>query len=172
MISKFNIGQYITIVLLIVSVVFFATDAVLDVVEHIRGGDPYTIEAMIHLLFEILAAGLLGYSTRTLITNLRTTAAKAKSAESQVEMYKAGAQNLLESRFKDWALTEAEQDIALFVLKGLSNNDIASLRGVALGTTKNQITAILRKAGVSSRSELLSLLIEEMFDFSSLEKYR
>jgi DNA-binding NarL/FixJ family response regulator len=51
-------------------------------------------------------------------------------------------------------LTEAERDIALAVSHGLSNAQIASARGSSPRTIANQMAAIMRKLGVSSRVEL------------------
>lgn len=153
------------------SVLFFAFDVIADIVGHIQTGETYTVEALTHLAFEIVACGLLAYSISILLERLRDSSERVVSATSTIAAYKAGAQALLTSKFEEWGLSEAERDVALFILKGLSTNDIARLRNVTVGTTKNQITAILKKVGVSSRNELLSILIYEMFDFSALSKY-
>lgn len=73
---------------------------------------------------------------------------------------------LLEERFTEWALTPAERDVALFVLKGLSTAEIAALRTTSEGTVKAQTAAIYRKAGVSGRGQLMSLFIEDLMDDS------
>jgi DNA-binding NarL/FixJ family response regulator len=51
-------------------------------------------------------------------------------------------------------LTPAEQQVALAALSGLSNADIARMRGSSPRTVANQLAAIFRKLGVRSRSEL------------------
>jgi len=61
----------------------------------------------------------------------------------------------------DWQkdLTAAEIDVVQDVLAGLSNAEIGERRGTALRTIANQVAAIFRKLGVSSRLELsLSVL--------------
>ncbi len=70
----------------------------------------------------------------------------------------------MHTRFADWGLTSAERDVALFAIKGMSTQEIASLRGTAGGTVKAQTNAIYRKAGVNGRSQLLSLFIEDLMD--------
>ena len=70
----------------------------------------------------------------------------------------------MHERFNAWGLTPAERDVALFAIKGLSTAEIAGLRGTSEGTVKAQSNAIYRKAGVSSRSQLLSLFIEDLLD--------
>lgn len=51
-------------------------------------------------------------------------------------------------------LTEAERDVALAVARGLSNAEIAKGRGASPRTIANQVAAIMKKLGVSSRVEL------------------
>jgi DNA-binding CsgD family transcriptional regulator len=70
--------------------------------------------------------------------------------------------NLLDERFCEWGLTPAEKDVALFAIKGLATAEIAVLRATSEGTVKAQTNAIYRKAGVSGRSQLLSLFIEDL----------
>lgn len=53
------------------------------------------------------------------------------------------------------ALTDAEQDIALRVYLGESNEQIASARQSSLHTIDNQLEAIYRKLDVGSRTELV-----------------
>ena len=74
---------------------------------------------------------------------------------------------VLEERFRDWALTPAERDVALFSIKGLSTGEIAALRGTSEGTVKAQTNAIYRKAGVGGRAQLLGLFVEELLDGGS-----
>lgn len=70
--------------------------------------------------------------------------------------------DLLSERFAEWGLTPAEADVALFAIKGMSTAEIAGLRQVSEGTVKAQTAAIYRKAGVTGRSQLLSLFIEDL----------
>jgi DNA-binding NarL/FixJ family response regulator len=51
-------------------------------------------------------------------------------------------------------LTPAERQVALAVLAGLSNADIARMRGSSPRTVANQLAALFRKLGVHSRAEL------------------
>ena len=64
--------------------------------------------------------------------------------------------------FSQWGLTPSEHDIAAFTIKGYSISEIAALRGSAEGTIKTHLNAIYRKAGVSGRAQLVSLLVEDL----------
>jgi DNA-binding NarL/FixJ family response regulator len=52
------------------------------------------------------------------------------------------------------SLTGAEQAVAVLVCRGISNRQIATLRGTSERTVANQLSEIYRKLGVSNRTEL------------------
>jgi DNA-binding CsgD family transcriptional regulator len=54
------------------------------------------------------------------------------------------------------SLTKAEREIALEVLEGKTNSEIASSRDTSVRTVANQINSILRKTGAGSRAELVT----------------
>lgn len=83
-------------------------------------------------------------------------------AEEQLRRASGAFMDLLQERFGEWGLTPSEKDVALFAIKGLSTAEIAALRATSEGTVKAQTNAIYRKAGVSGRSQLLSLFIEDL----------
>jgi len=87
---------------------------------------------------------------------------RSARAEEQVKIASGALAEVMQSHFEDWGLTPAEKDVALFALKGLTLHDIAALRETSEGTVKAQTNAIYRKAGVNSRSQLMSLFIEEL----------
>lgn len=70
--------------------------------------------------------------------------------------------DVLNARFDEWSLTAAERDVALFAIKGMSVSDMARLRDTSEGTIKSQTAAIYRKAGVTGRPMLLSVIIEDL----------
>jgi DNA-binding CsgD family transcriptional regulator len=51
-------------------------------------------------------------------------------------------------------LTPAERQVALAALAGLSNAEIARMRGSSPRTVANQLATLFRKLGVRSRAEL------------------
>ena len=56
------------------------------------------------------------------------------------------------------SLTPAERDVALAVVRGLSNDEIARARGSRGRTVAVQLASIYRKLGITSRAELAVLL--------------
>lgn len=112
------------------------------------------IAAALGLTFGAVLGGLV----------LRRSLRRQKRAEDQLRQVSGAFMELMQSRFADWGLTSAERDVALFAIKGMSTQEIATLRGTAGGTVKAQTNAIYRKAGVTGRSQLLSLFIEDLMD--------
>ena len=70
--------------------------------------------------------------------------------------------DMIDGFFERWGLTPAEREVGLFALKGLDNESIAALRGVAVGTVRAQTARVYAKAGVTGRSQLMSVFIEEL----------
>jgi DNA-binding CsgD family transcriptional regulator len=84
--------------------------------------------------------------------------------EVQLRRASTAFAELLDERFAEWSLTPSERDVAWFTIKGLSLAEIARLRQTSEGTVKAQSNAIYRKSGVSGRTQLLSLFIEDLMD--------
>ena len=57
-------------------------------------------------------------------------------------------------------LTSAERSVALRMLDGLSNREIAVARGTSARTVTKQVENVFRKVGVRSRAELAAKLVQ------------
>ncbi|MGV8951362.1 MAG: helix-turn-helix transcriptional regulator [Cypionkella sp.] len=62
----------------------------------------------------------------------------------------------------DWGLSQAEADVAIFVVKGFSNAEIAAMRGCAIATVKSQLGRIYHKSGLDSRYQLIAFVTDEV----------
>lgn len=86
--------------------------------------------------------------------------------KQEVERHLRAAQGeffaMLNLQFDRWGMSNAERDIAMLTVKGLSVAEIADLRNTSQGTVKSQNSSIYRKAGVKTRTQLLGVLIEEL----------
>ena len=131
-----------------------------QIAASILGFAPYGWQ--LYELIEIGAAlGLLLGSVFGLVA-LRRVIVRNAAVEDQLRLASGAFMEVLEENFSAWDLTPAERDVALFAIKGMSTQEIATLRGVSEGTIKAQTNAIYRKAGVSGRTQLLSLFIDEL----------
>lgn len=139
--------------------VFFAGDVIADAVD---SGRPLFSDT--HLIVEGVAVIAL---VAAIVIEIRFLMQMLRRAQLQAQSLKVASGALweaLEALFGRWRLTPAEREVAVFVVKGLSIAEVAALRDAAEGTVKSQLNAVYRKAGVSGRAQLASLLIEDLLD--------
>ncbi len=68
----------------------------------------------------------------------------------------------IENQFDRWALTPAESEIGLLLLKGLGLKEIAGLRDTSERTVREQARSLYRKSGLSGRSALAAFFLEDL----------
>jgi len=136
---------------------FFLYDVTIDLPELGLG-----VLANIHIVIELIASVLLCIGIYVEWKYLSDLARRNARAERAMAIAAGGLHDLMERNFRDWGLTPSEADVATFALKGISILEIADLRGSREGTIKAHLNGIYRKAGVSGRAQLVSLLIEEL----------
>ena len=134
-----------------------------DVIDDFRAYGPLAMRDY-HILIEAASAGLLWmailFEIRLFFGLLRRNA----HLEKNLSIAQAAMHDVIEAHFETWGLTPSEQDIATFMVKGLSISEIAALRGSAEGTIKAHMHAIYRKSGTNNRGEVLSLLIDSLME--------
>ena len=74
----------------------------------------------------------------------------------------AGLAQEISKQFKAWALTQAEAEVGMLMLKGLSHQEIADVRNASERTIRDQARAVYRKSGLSGRSELSAFFLEDL----------
>lgn len=142
----------------LVCALFFISDIVVTVIGLRVRPIPWQVREML----EIGAA--LGLLLGTILGAMMLVRSQQRTnrIEAQLRAASGAFADLLEERFEDWGLTPAEKDVAWFAVKGMTTQEIASLRNTSAGTVKAQSNAIYRKAGVSGRYQLLSLFVDEL----------
>lgn len=115
-----------------------------------------------HGVIEALAVLGLAIGAFLALREYRSLLRRNTKVERELNVASGAFQEVIEQHFDRWGLTAAERDVALFLIKGLSIADVAALRETRDGTIKAQSAAIYRKAGVSSRAELISVMVEEL----------
>lgn len=66
------------------------------------------------------------------------------------------------SQFEKWDLTQAEREVGLLILKGMSYKEIAILRDVSEKTVRQQAHSIYKKAKLSGRAALSAYFLEDL----------
>ncbi len=102
-----------------------------------------------------LCAYSLGVSPSAVSSALARVAAKV-GVVSRVELLRVAALIARDPRVEVGTdnLSGAERDVLGLIVEGLSNHDIARRRGRSVRTIANQVAAILRKTGSSSRRDV------------------
>jgi DNA-binding CsgD family transcriptional regulator len=136
-----------------VAAMFFVADAIGDLAADGMTGH-IAVEAMI--AFALLAGVIVG------AWHLRVLLAEAERRERALTVARGALADHLSARFRDWGLTAAESDVALFALKGCDAAEIARMRGAAAGTVRAQLSQVYAKAGVSSQAALVSLFLDDL----------
>lgn len=149
---------FVVLIIQALSAVFFVSD-ILSAYFGFRS-TPISWES--RELIEISAAFGLIIGLIFSATALRAAYRARNLAEARLRRASGAFMDLLEERFAEWELTNAERDVALFAIKGMSTAEIGKLRSTSEGTVKAQTNAIYRKAGVTGRPQLLSLFIDDL----------
>jgi DNA-binding NarL/FixJ family response regulator len=119
-------------------------------------------EQRLHAEIELVAVFALALGAALFMREAVSLSRRNARVERELHVASGAFQVVIEQHFDDWGLTPAERDVALLTIKGVSIADIARLRETREGTIKAQSTAIYRKVGVSSRAELVSVMVEEL----------
>ena len=87
---------------------------------------------------------------------------RTKVLEGKVEAAGGRFHDVIIDQFKKWGLSEAESEIGMLLIKGMSIAEIADLRGRSQATIKAQNSAIYQKSGMNNRAQLVSYFVEEL----------
>lgn len=88
-----------------------------------------------------------------------------RAAEQWREEAKSALEGLgvaIERQCDRWGLTDAERDVAVLLLKGLSMKEIAEARGTTERTARQQALAVYKKAELGGRAELAAFFLEDL----------
>lgn len=120
-----------------------------------------------HLLTEVFATFLMGIAFTLSYRQLRNHRRDLAQAKGQIDAVRGDFAELVGVRFREWGLSPAEFEIALLTVKGLRIAEIGRLRDCKESTVKSHLSAIFRKAEVTSRTELLAKFVDDFLTRSS-----
>lgn len=145
----------------------FAADILYEVHLDFFLRSNFGLGEFVHLGFEAVATFLLFVGYILASRQARRLRQIALEKEQMLVSLRGNFDTVLSDQFEVWKLSAAEQDVALLSLRGLKITEIASIRETQEGTVKAQLSAIFRKAGVTSRNELLGHFMEEFLEFGA-----
>lgn len=73
-----------------------------------------------------------------------------------------GLGEAIDKQFNAWKLTDAEKEVALMMLKGLSHKEIAQIRSTSEKTVRQQAAFVYRKAEIEGRAQLSAFFLEDL----------
>jgi len=99
---------------------------------------------------------------RSLARDLEAARSQGEKWRNEARGYLNGLGEAIETQFGQWNLTEAEREVALLLLKGLSMKEIASVRETSERTVRVQARALYTKSGLSGRAALSAFFLEDL----------
>ena len=73
-----------------------------------------------------------------------------------------GLGEAIDVQFGRWSLTDAEREVALLLLKGLSTKEIAAVRTGSERTVREHAGSVYSKAGLTGRAALSAFFLEDL----------
>lgn len=121
------------------------------------------------LVLALVAIWMLRRAVRRTGRQVETLRSQVEASRAEAERWRSETRGLLEglgaaidAQFERWGLSTAEREVALLLVKGLSSQEIATVRGTSERTVRQQSQAVYRKAGVAGRAELAAFFLEDL----------
>lgn len=159
--------QAVVLVLLLIVVLGGAADLILD-----APGSALSAHVVLEIVLVVVSAGGATYLARgwyrtrrslgTLREDLATHEARREAWRSAAREALEGLALEVDRQFSDWALTPAEREVALMLLKGFSLAQIARLGDRSERTVRQHAIAVYRKAGLAGRAELAGFFLGDL----------
>jgi DNA-binding NarL/FixJ family response regulator len=99
---------------------------------------------------------------KALIRDLDAARIQGRQWRDETRSRLKGLGEAIDRQFVTWKLTEAEREIGLLILKGLSLKEIAAVRVTSERTIRAQAQSIYAKAGLSGRAALSAFFLEDI----------
>jgi DNA-binding CsgD family transcriptional regulator len=68
----------------------------------------------------------------------------------------------IQAQFREWGLSDAEEEVALLLMKGHSHKSIARLTDRSPQTVRQHASSVYRKSGLAGRAELAAFFLEDL----------
>ncbi len=157
---RYNRSTLAAVILFAIVVVLIGWDLYVDYGEGVSVWH-LAVEA---LIFLVAVSGMV-----LMWRQLDRTRSDLVEALVEAEQWKKESSDLIqglgvaiEHQFTRWNLTAAEAEVGLFLLKGLSLKEIATMRRTSERTVREQARALYRKSGLSGRSSLSAFFLEDL----------
>lgn len=143
-----------------------------DLIEDRLDGAPFThliTESLIVLTCTFSVAVIWLRSLQALRVHTQTLTSQLEAANKDLHKWREenaslnqGISDAIAKQLSDWGLSDAEQDIAFLLLKGLSFKEIAAVRETSERTVRQQAASIYQKSKLEGRAQLSAFFLEDI----------
>lgn len=98
----------------------------------------------------------------TLIRDLEVARIQGHRWRTEARSLLNGLGEAIDEQFTRWNLTEAEREVGLLLLKGLSLKEVAAVRAASERTVRAQARSLYSKAGLTGRAALSAFFLEDL----------
>lgn len=95
---------------------------------------------------------------------LNITRSDLSKSNSRLQQISREFGKAIQEQFSDWELTPSEKEVGLLLLKGLSFDEISSVRDTKEKTVRQQATSIYRKSGLNGRHAFAAWFFEDLLE--------
>lgn len=128
------------------------------------------IVALMGIFYFLRGSFTLRHKLSASIRENKNLRAEAEEWQMEAHKYIQGLAESIDLQLSKWNLSQAEKEVALLLLKGLSLKEIADIRNTSEKTARAQSTSVYSKSGLSGRSELAAFFLEDLLQPQSLKK--
>lgn len=96
------------------------------------------------------------------LRDLEVARVQGERWRSEARSHLQGLGEAIGIQFSHWNLTDAEREVALLLLKGLSIKEVAAVRTTSERTAREQARAVYAKAGLTGRAALSAFFLEDL----------
>lgn len=142
-----------------------------DAIDDLAHGSTWVHLAIEGVILSIAALWIISIAMKYFVSKRENTQIQADLAKvrKDLESYQKETQHLVKGlslkiseQLDKWDMTKAEKEVALLLLKGFSNKEIADIRETSEKTVTQQISSIYQKSGLRSRSEFAAFFLEDL----------
>jgi len=148
--------KYLPSTVLVLVIVFFAYDIIVDITEGVDG--------YLHTLIELIVFAAVSFVLFHELQHVKSLNKEIKHEKSKTARLAGELFSVMQSQFSQWQLSPSESNVALLLIKGLSMKEIAEARDVKEKTVRLQASSIYAKSGYVGRHELAAHFIEDLIN--------
>jgi DNA-binding NarL/FixJ family response regulator len=137
----------------------------------IQNADRNTLHMTVDAAVVLISFGGVGYllwenhrkhhEIQSLNVQLHHSHARISALDKKLQQASRKHIEVIHEQLHEWELSPTEKEIALLLLKGLSFEEIATVRNTKEKTVRQQAIAVYRKSGLNGRHEFAAWFFED-----------